>query len=264
MNDELERRVAERTATLLERERELRSLAEALKNADRRKDQFLATLAHELRNPLAPLRNGLQLLNLSEDTAVADETRKMMERQLSHMVRLIDDLLDVSRITSDKLILRKEHVLLREVIDAAMEASRPMIAAGGHSVKVAVPEEPVWFSADPTRLAEVVSNLLTNASKYTPEGGSIELEAERDDCLAIVRVKDNGLGIPPEMLDEVFDMFTQVNRTLHRARGGWASGWPSSSGWLHCTAGRFRRRAPAWVAAARSQFGCRSPWPTKA
>ena len=145
---------------------------EALKKADRRKDEFLATLAHELRNPLAPLRSGLHVLNISRDPAVAVDTRKMMDRQLSHMVRLIDDLLDASRITNDKLTLRKERVSLQAVVETAVEASRPVIDASRHALKLALPEEPLWLDADPTRLAQVVSNLLTNAAKYTPEGGS--------------------------------------------------------------------------------------------
>ena len=152
---------------------------EALKKADRRKDEFLATLAHELRNPLAPLRSGLEVLNIARDPAVVGDTRKMMDRQLSHMVRLIDDLLDASRITNDKLTLRKERVSLRTVVETAVEASRPMIDASRHTVELALPEEPLWLDADPTRLAQVISNLLTNAAKYTPEGGSIELAAAR-------------------------------------------------------------------------------------
>jgi PAS domain S-box-containing protein len=193
---------------------------EALKNADRRKDEFLATLAHELRNPLAPIRTGLHVLKVSRDAAVVVDTRKMMDRQLSHMVRLIDDLLDVSRITSDKLTLRKEWVLLRAVAETAVEASRPGIEASGHALKLALPEEPVWLAADPTRLAQVVSNLLTNAAKYTPEGGCVELAAVQKGGEVILRVTDTGLGIPPGMLDEVFEMFTQVNRSLDRSQGG--------------------------------------------
>ena len=193
---------------------------EALKKADRRKDEFLATLAHELRNPLAPLRSGLEVLNISRDADVAVETRNMMDRQLSHMVRLIDDLLDASRISNDKLTLRKEWVSLRAVVEVAVEASRPIVDASRHSLKLALPEEPLWLDADPTRLAQVVSNLLTNAAKYTPGGGSIELTAVREGKDAIVRVTDSGLGIPAGMLTEVFEMFTQVNRTLERAQGG--------------------------------------------
>jgi len=144
----------------------------------------------------------------------------MMDRQLSHMVRLIDDLLDVSRITSDKVTLQKEWVSLREVAETAIEASRPAIEASGHALKLALPVEPVWLAADPTRLAQVVSNLLTNAAKYTPDGGCIELAAMLEGGEVIVRVTDTGLGIPPGMLADVFEMFTQVNRTLDRAQGG--------------------------------------------
>jgi PAS domain S-box-containing protein len=193
---------------------------EALKNADRRKDEFLATLAHELRNPLAPIRTGLHVLNISRDPAVALETRQMMDRQLSHMVRLIDDLLDVSRITSDKLILRKEPVLLNAVVETAVEASRPLIEASGHAFELELEGESVWLTADATRLSQVISNLLTNAAKYTPEGGRIELAALREGEEAVIRVMDSGLGIPPEMLGRVFEMFAQVNRTLDRSQGG--------------------------------------------
>jgi PAS domain S-box-containing protein len=193
---------------------------EALKRADRRKDEFLATLAHELRNPLAPIRSGLQILNLSRDPDIADEMRRMMERQLCHMVRLIDDLMDASRITNDKLTLRKERVSLWSVAETAVEASRPAIDAARHVLRLALPEEPVWLDADSTRLAQVLSNLLTNAAKYTPEGGCIELSAVREDGEVLVRVTDTGLGIPAGMLADVFEMFTQVNRTLERAQGG--------------------------------------------
>jgi signal transduction histidine kinase len=220
MNDELEARVSERTMALVERERELRGLAEALKNADRRKDEFLATLAHELRNPLAPLRSGLELLKMSDDPADARDTQTMMDRQLCHMVRLIDDLLDLSRITTDKLTLRKKPVLLSEVIETAIDASNPVLGASGQTLTVAIPEEEVWLDADPTRLSQVVGNLLTNASKYTPSGGRIEIEAARQAAEVSICVKDDGLGIPPEMLADVFEMFTQVNRTLDRAQGG--------------------------------------------
>jgi PAS domain S-box-containing protein len=193
---------------------------EALRKAARRKDEFLATLAHELRNPLAPLRSGLEVLNIARDPAAVKDTRKMMSRQLTHMVRLIDDLLDASRITNDKLILRKERVLLRSVVDTAVEASRPLIDASRHAVRLVLPDEPLWLDADPTRLAQVLGNLLTNAAKYTPERGCIELSAVRQDNEVIIRVTDTGLGIPPAMLTEVFEMFTQVNRTLERSQGG--------------------------------------------
>jgi signal transduction histidine kinase len=220
LNDELELRVAERTETLLNRERALQSLADALKKADRRKDEFLATLAHELRNPLAPLLSGLHLLTLSRDPAIVVDTIGMMNRQLSHLVRLIDDLLNASRITTDKLTLRKERVSLQAIIATAVEASRPVIDSARHILTTNLPEDTIWLEADPTRVSQVVSNLLTNAAKYTPDGGSINLTAVREAGEAIVRVTDTGLGIPSEMLCDVFDMFTQVNRTLERSQGG--------------------------------------------
>ncbi|QEH34530.1 Aerobic respiration control sensor protein ArcB [Aquisphaera giovannonii] len=199
---------------------ELKRTEEALQHADRRKDEFLATLAHELRNPLAPIRTGLHLLGLSQDPDLATRTREMMNRQLSHMVRLIDDLLDISRITSGKVTLRKEQVSLRAVAEAAVEASRPAIEAARHALSLDLPAERVTLPADPTRLAQVITNLLTNAAKYTPEGGRIELSAAGEGREAVIRVRDTGMGIPPAMLEEVFEMFTQVNRTLDRAQGG--------------------------------------------
>ena len=190
-------------------------------DTDRRKSEFLATLAHELRNPLAPVRNGLQLLRLSPaDSDVAVKARDMMERQLTHMVRLIDDLLDISRISSGKVELRREWVTAGAVLDSAIEASRPLIEAARHELSVRFPKEPLNLFADATRLAQVVSNLLNNSAKYTPEGGRIDLSAERDGAGVVIRVTDTGVGIPKEMLSRVFEMFTQVGRSLDRAQGG--------------------------------------------
>jgi len=208
-------------AALEESRQELARQAKQLRAADLRKDEFLATLAHELRNPLAPIRTGLELLSVSPPVEVAARTQAVMRRQLRHMVRLIDDLLDVSRITRGKLGLKRTPVTLREVVDAAIEASRPLIEEGGHLLHVSLPDEPAWLDADLTRLAQVVSNLLNNSSKYTPHGGRIELSAHRDGSLIEVQVRDNGRGIPPERLEDVFEMFSQVSRTLDRsAQGG--------------------------------------------
>ncbi len=160
------------------------------------------------------------MLNLSSDAEIVADTRRMMDRQLAHMVRLIDDLLDVSRIANDKLTLRRERVLLQTIAESAVEASRPFIEASGHSLTLTLPDEPVWLAADAIRLAQVVSNLLTNAAKYTPEGGSIELAAAREAGEVVVNVTDTGIGIPPEMQAQVFEMFTQVNRALDRSQGG--------------------------------------------
>jgi PAS domain S-box-containing protein len=195
-------------------------LYEKLKEADRRKDEFLATLAHELRNPLAPMRTGLEILKIAGDGATSEKARGMMERQLGHMVRLVDDLLDLSRITRNKIELRRERTDLRLIVDNALEASRPFIDEGGHQIVVEAPREPVWLCADPTRVAQVISNLLNNAAKYTPRGGRIEVEVRRDEDAAIVRVRDNGDGIPQEMLGSVFDMFTQVSQGIARTQGG--------------------------------------------
>ena len=148
---------------------ELKARSEALKEADRRKDEFLATLAHELRNPLAPLRHGLDILRRSPDSDDAAEIREMMDRQLVHLVRLIDDLLDVSRVSQGKIELRKERIQAADVVRSAVESSRPLIDSAGHSLTVDMPTEPIWLDADLTRLAQVVGNLLNNAAKYTPE-----------------------------------------------------------------------------------------------
>jgi signal transduction histidine kinase len=214
--DELKAATAE-NARLLE---ETRRTAEALKEADRRKDEFLATLAHELRNPLAPIRNGLEVLRLASDPAAAARTRAMMERQLEHMVRLVDDLLDISRVTSGKVRLRPEPTDLRDAVKVALDAARPAVEAGRHALVVNLPDEPLRLFADPTRLAQAVGNLITNAAKYTPGGGRIEVSAAREGGEAVVRVADNGVGIPPEMLPRVFDLFTQVGKHLDRAQGG--------------------------------------------
>ncbi|MBM4071510.1 MAG: response regulator [Planctomycetes bacterium] len=194
---------------------------EALRDADRRKDEFLATLAHELRNPLAPMSNGLQLLRLAgNNERVLEQARGMMERQLQQMVRLIDDLLDVSRITRGKLELRKEWVELASVLHNAVETSRPLVEAAGHELQVAFPSEPIDLEADRIRMAQVFANVLNNAAKYTERGGRIWLTAERQGTSAVVKVRDNGVGIPPHMLTRIFEMFTQVDHSLEKKHGG--------------------------------------------
>ncbi len=197
-----------------------RMVRDILKEADRRKDEFLATLAHELRNPLAPIRTGLAIIKKEPGCAAAEKAREMMERQLTHMVRLIDDLLDVSRITTGRLILKKESVPLQTIIDLAVEASRPLIDAAHHKFLISMKDGDVKIFGDVTRLSQVVGNILTNAAKYTPDGGTIELSTHRIDGRVEISVRDNGLGIPSDMLDQVFDLFGQVNRTLDRSQGG--------------------------------------------
>ena len=201
-------------------EESLRQHAANLAEADLRQTVFLATLAHELRNPLAPIRNGLQIIKLAGANGMVEQARAMMDRQLTQLVRLEDDLLDVSRVTSGKLELRKGRVELRAVIDAAVETSGPAIEQAGHELAVVVPNESIMLDGDAARLAQVLSNLLNNSAKYTHRGGRIRLMAGREGETAVVSVKDNGIGIPPAMLDEVFVMFTQVNRTLEKTTGG--------------------------------------------
>jgi PAS domain S-box-containing protein len=194
---------------------------ERLLEADRRKDEFLATLAHELRNPLAPVRTGLEILKASPAGSAATEKAKgMMERQLAHMVRLVDDLLDVSRVSLGKIQLKQERTELRTILDTALEVSRPLIDGARHQLVVSLPQTPLWLNGDPTRLAQVVANLLNNAAKYTPEGGQIGLSANRDDSDVVIRIHDNGAGIPADMLPKVFDLFTQVGKSIERAKGG--------------------------------------------
>ncbi|ESQ76159.1 response regulator [Asticcacaulis sp. AC402] len=194
--------------------------ANALREADQRKDEFLATLAHELRNPLAPIRNGLQILRMAPDGERADTVRDMMDRQLTHLVRLIDDLLDVSRVSRGKIDLRMERIAIQDAVKAALEASKPLIDAGMHALAVEVPEPPLWVDGDLTRLAQIVSNLLNNAAKYTPEGGRITLSVAPDGNQIEIRVKDSGIGIAPDMLRKVFELFTQVDQQLDRSQGG--------------------------------------------
>jgi PAS domain S-box-containing protein len=180
--------------------------------ADRRKDEFIATLAHELRNPLAPIRNGLEILKRTESLpAPAMRTRDMMERQLKHMVRLVDDLLDVSRISRDKLELRPEPLTLEQIVHHAVEANQPAIEAAGHQLQLDLVDEAVDLHGDLTRLAQVVSNLINNAVKYTPPGGRIRLRGWRADGHALIEISDNGSGIPDTMLPHVFDLFAQAH-----------------------------------------------------
>lgn len=216
----------EQTNRSLEHEmQERRDAEEALLEADRRKDEFLATLAHELRNPLAPLRNGLEIMQMRGATPEAiARAREMMHRQLKQMVRLVDDLLDVSRITTGKLAVRMERVDLQSVMRNALETVRPFIESRRHELEVRLdvpePSRPIMLMADPTRLAQVFSNLLNNAAKYAEPGGKITFTASVEGETATVTVTDNGIGIEPAMLPAIFKMFTQVDRSLERTQAG--------------------------------------------
>ncbi len=203
---------------------EITALKEAeatLKEADRRKDEFLATLAHELRNPLAPIRNAIHILHLKgSDTPELIWARDVIDRQTQQMTRLVDDLLDLSRITTGKLALRINRIELEAIVQVAIETSRPLIEENGHNLTVNLPIQPVVLNGDATRLAQIFANLLNNAAKYTEPGGQIELTAERQNTEVVVSVKDSGIGIPADALPYVFEMFTQGNRHLAKSHGG--------------------------------------------
>jgi signal transduction histidine kinase/ActR/RegA family two-component response regulator len=195
--------------------------AAELREADRMKDEFLATLAHELRNPLAPLRNSLEILRMApDDKAVVAQARQVMDRQLRQLVRLVDYLLDVSRITTGKLVLKREQVDLTAVIERALETAKPLLAARDQRLEVTLPREPVQLQADTTRLAQVFTNLLNNASKFSAKGARIELAAAFLGGEVVVNVSDEGIGIAPDMLPQVFQMFMQADRALEREQAG--------------------------------------------
>lgn len=194
---------------------------EVLRSANRCKDEFLATLSHELRNPLAPMRNAVQILNLNvPPSAETSSALGVLERQLRQMTRLIDDLMDLSRVTRDKLELQRRKIRLSDVVHAALETSQPLIEAGGHSFTLQMPGEQIALEADAARLSQVLSNLLNNAAKFTPRGGHITLRVEREDEEAVLRVRDTGAGISAEALPLIFEMFAQADRTLERNHAG--------------------------------------------
>jgi PAS domain S-box-containing protein len=207
---EADRDVTERMHTLV-----------ALREADRRKDEFLATLAHEIRNPLAPIRNELEIMRVARGNAdVIEHSRAVMERQLAHLVHLVDDLMDVSRITRGKLELRREKLAVDAALQAALETSRPLIDAARHTLVLDLPKEPLYVLGDLTRLAQLFSNLLNNAAKYTPPGGRITLTATHVGGEAVVEVRDSGVGITAEALPDIFEMFAQANRERGLTHGG--------------------------------------------
>ncbi|HEX7027207.1 MAG TPA: PAS domain S-box protein [Gammaproteobacteria bacterium] len=202
-------------------EHELRRRLDELRATDRQKNEFLAMLGHELRNPLAPMRNALQILKMSDiDRNMTDKAHEIMERQLQHLVRLVDDLLDVSRIISGKIELRKQPVDIHCIVERAVETAGPIIETRGHALHVDLPQEPVWVEGDLVRLAQVLANLLTNAAKYTEQAGQIWLSAGREDGLLVLRVRDSGIGINPDLLPRIFDVFVQADPSLARSQGG--------------------------------------------
>jgi signal transduction histidine kinase/CheY-like chemotaxis protein len=218
---------------------------EQLREADRRKDEFLATLAHELRNPLAPIRQAAMIAR-SPGATDAQKTwsHQVIERQVAHMARLLDDLLDVSRITRGKLELRRDVIELRGVVDAALEATRPLVEAKRQQLHAELPEQPLWLDADPMRLAQILTNLVTNASKYTLPQGHITLRARTDGGEVLIEVRDDGMGIPPESLDGIFEMFTQVRAHESASAGGLGIGLALSRGLVQLHGGTLTAASP--------------------
>jgi PAS domain S-box-containing protein len=201
-------------------EEELRRRVDELAAADRHKNEFLAMLGHELRNPLAPIRNSLALLRSDPPPDARERALQVAERQVEHLRRLVDDLLDLSRIMQGKIDVRHEPVELATVVARAVETAQPQIDAGGHRLEIDLPPEPVWLDGDIVRLAQVLSNLLSNAAKHSDRAGRIEIHGRRDNGTAIVVVRDHGAGITPELLPRIFDFFVQGERTLARSLGG--------------------------------------------
>jgi len=222
-----------------------RETAEALRQADRRKDEFLAMLAHELRNPLAPISNSLHILRLAEDVAPSvEKVREIIERQTNLLIRLVDDLLEVSRFTQGKLDLRREPIDLAAVIRSAVETSRPQLEARRHQLAITVAPGPIAVDADPVRLAQVFGNLLNNAAKFTPEGGQIWLSARLEDGQAVISVRDNGVGIAAEQLPRVFDLFTQVTAPQARPLGGLGIGLSLAKNLVQMHGGTIEAHSP--------------------
>ena len=218
---------------------------QALQEADRRKNDFLATLAHELRNPLAPIRNAVELLRMRNPLPVDKRgPAEVIDRQTRALTRLVDDLLDISRITQNRLELRREPASLSAIVEGAVEASRPLIDAGGHVLDISMPEEPIVLLADVTRLSQVLSNLLNNAARYSDKKGRIHVEVRREAADAVVRITDEGIGIPATMLHRVFDMFVQVDRAHERGRGGLGVGLALSRQLVEMHGGRISAHSP--------------------
>jgi two-component system, sensor histidine kinase len=244
------------------RQYQTRAYLQEREEADRRKDEFLATLAHELRNPLAPIRNWVNVLRMSGSDERGKHIWDMMDRQVSHMVRLVDDLMELSRITRGKIDLRMEAVELGPVIAAAVEASRPLIEAARHTLTVEVPEEPLAVQADSIRLAQIISNLLNNAAKYTDDGGTIILSVRRDGQHAAISVRDTGIGISNEALPRVFDMFVQEEFRDHRPQAGLGIGLTLVRSLVEMHNGRVEARSEG--PGKGSEFTVRIPLTTSA
>lgn len=244
-------------------EGELRRRAQALVTVDRRKDQFLAMLAHELRNPLAPIRNAVELMRQFEGLDPSfGPSREMVERQVKHLARLVDDLLDISRITQGSIRLRKEAVSLNAVVEHAVEATRPLVDGRMHELTLELPAQPIGLEADPARLEQVISNLLNNAAKYTMPGGQIRVTVGREGEEAVVRVRDTGIGVAPDVLDRVFEPFNQSDGSLARSEGGGLGvGLSLVRSLVEMHGGRVEARSPGLGQGSEFSFRLPAPLP---
>ena len=207
----------------VELERQIKQQTEAMADQHRRKDEFLAMLSHELRNPLAPIRSATHLLRLQargSDNPIQQQAREVIDRQVTNLTRLVSDLLEISRVVTGRIKMRMEILDAKQVVQHALETARPLIDRQRHEVTLSLPAAPVWMQADATRLEEIVVNLLANAAKYTDDGGRIEMSLEQPGNHALLRVRDSGVGIAKELLPQIFDLFTQADRSLDRAQGG--------------------------------------------
>jgi PAS domain S-box-containing protein len=228
-----------------------------LAEANRRKDDFLAMLAHELRNPLAPVLNGLQILRLEQKVSPGgQEAIGIIDRQARHLARLVDDLLDISRITTGKVSLRKERGKLHTVVNHAVETVRPLMESRKHQLSVSLPSEAVWLEADPARLTQVLANLLNNAAKYTEPGGHVQLSAEREGSEVIVRFRDTGIGILPEMLPRIFESFVQGDRSIDRTQGGLGIGLTLAKSLVEMHGGKIEAHSPGVGKGSDLSSGC--------
>lgn len=245
---EVGRNLAEQTllnTQLQENIRERERVEAALRDADRHKDEFIATLAHELRNTLAPIGNAVHLLRMANGGDPAtDQICEMLERQVRNLVRLVDDLMEVSRITRGKVELRTEPIELAAAIRSAVEESQPLIEASGHQLAISLPPEPIILNGDPIRLSQVFANLLNNATKYMDKGGQIWLHAHQEEGDVVVSVRDTGIGIPPEMLPHIFQLFTQVDNSTRKAQGGLGIGLTLVQSLVELHGGRVEARSP--------------------
>ncbi len=224
-------------------EHERQKALDALREADRRKDEFLAMLAHELRNPLAPIRNAVEILRISEDRTVRERARVLIGRQVQHLVRLVDDLLEVSRITRRKVVLQRSVVKLATILETAVEVVRPALEAQDHTLVMSVPDDDLWLDVDPVRLSQVVGNLLHNDAKFTPRGGRISLEVALARDTFEISVADNGVGIATEELFSVFELFSQADRSLDRSQGGLGIGLSLVKGLVEMHGGTARAQS---------------------